>query len=129
MLPRNLRVTRAKDPRKTTQAIERARAKANSSNETNAGGVYNPRKDPNQQAAAGRAGKLYGRSGAANSKNGLPNGFKSPSHIIFEGRRASAKDTLPKDLKPRKKGKGKKVKPNNRGARRAAEWKKKQTAE
>lgn len=127
MLPRNLRVTRAKDPRKTAQAVERVRAKANASNTARTGSVYNPKKDPNQQAAAGRANKLFGRSGAA----GLPDGIKPPSHIIFEGRRASSRDALPKDLKMKQKGKGKgkKGRPTNRGARRAAEWKKKKSSD
>lgn len=126
MLPRKLRVTRAKDPRKTAQAIEKANAKANKSLNNTSNGIYNPRKTPQQQAAAGRASRLYGKSGASQGQRGLPDGIKPPAHIVFEGRRASSRDALPKDLKGKKgKGKGKKVKPTNRGARRAAEWQKK----
>lgn len=132
MLPRKLRVTRAKDPRKTTQAIERTKAKFNNSNgggndrkgkPFKKGGnasVYVPKLTPDQQAAAGRAGKLFGRAGG----NGLPGGIKAPEKIVFEGRRASSRDALPKDLKG-KKVKGKKGRPTNRGARRAADWRKK----
>ncbi|KOS18674.1 Nucleolar protein 12 [Escovopsis weberi] len=82
MLPRPLRVTRAKDPRKTASALDKARSKAD--------------------AAADK-------------------------QIIFEGRRASSKDALPKDLKGKKgkaKGKAKgQPKPKGRSARRASAWK------
>lgn len=135
MLPRALRVTRAKDPRKTALAQERANAKAHASDKQAARGTgYRPKITPEQQAAAGRAGKLLGRAGAAHmhrsSKGGAPNGSaldgkKTPEQIVFEGRRASSKDGRPKDLKFGKKGKGKKTRPMHRGARRAAEWKKK----
>ena len=135
MLPRALRVTRAKDPRKTAPAQERANAKAHASDKQAARGTgYRPKITPEQQAAAGRAGKLLGRAGAAHmhrsSKGGAPNGSaldgkKTPEQIVFEGRRASSKDGRPKDLKFGKKGKGKKTRPMHRGARRAAEWKKK----
>ncbi|UNI14684.1 Nucleolar protein 12 [Purpureocillium takamizusanense] len=134
MLPRPLRVTRAKDPRKTALAQERASAKANASdNSKGRGGTgYRPKITPEQQAAAGRAGKLLGRAGAAQMQRGGKDGAnaaalvskKSPEQIVFEGRRASSRDGRPKDLKFGKKGKGKKPKPTHRGARRAAEWKK-----
>lgn len=138
MLPRKLRVTRAKDPRKTNQAIERTKSKfnnANSNGNDRRGGkggklsqrgaaTYVPKMTPDQQAAAGRAGKLFGRRGNANGAgNGLPSGVKAPEKIIFEGRRASSRDALPKDLK--KKIKTKKARPTTRSARRGADWKKK----
>jgi nucleolar protein 12 len=129
MLPRKLRVTRAKDPRKTTQAIERSKAKAlntDSSSKRNSNSVYNPKMTPEQKSAAGRAKKLFGRkqSGA----NTLPIGIKAPEKVVFEGRRASARDALPKDLKAKKKNKAKKGRPTNRGARRASAWQKKTAA-
>lgn len=134
MLPRKLRVTRAKDPRKTASAIERSQAKANGGVGKKPARGYVAKATPEQLSAAGRHSRLLGRSGAkfaskgtqhGDSNSSLPDGIKSPSHIIFEGRRASSRDALPKDLKG-KKGKGKKGKPTNRGARRGAEWKKKQ---
>ncbi|TQV99729.1 hypothetical protein V2A60_005176 [Cordyceps javanica] len=142
MLPRKLRVTRAKDPRKTNQAVERAKSKFNNNsgsgskgNERGAGNRkasqkraanYVPKMTPDQQAAAGRAGKLFGRARAAGAQgNGvaLPNGVKAPERIVFEGRRASSRDALPKDLK--KKVKTKRARPTTRSARRGADWKKK----
>ncbi|OAA67562.1 nucleolar protein 12 [Cordyceps fumosorosea ARSEF 2679] len=136
MLPRKLRVTRAKDPRKTNQAMERTKAKFNSGKQAGdrgkaAGGVarkgastYVPKLTPDQQAAAGRAGKLFGRA-RANGGSGavLPSGVKAPEKIVFEGRRASSRDALPKDLK--KKVKSKRARPTTRSARRGADWKKK----
>ncbi|KAJ6780580.1 hypothetical protein PWT90_04063 [Aphanocladium album] len=141
MLPRKLRVTRAKDPRKTNQAIERTKAKFNSSGGGGGGGgkngserngkfarkgaaTYVPKMTPDQQAAAGRAGKLFGRAhGRAGGNTALPSGIKAPEKIVFEGRRASSRDALPKDLK--KKAKTKKARPTTRSARRGADWKKK----
>ena len=130
MLPRKLRVTRAKDPRKTTQAIERSKAKAlddGPSSKRNSNSIYNPKMTPEQKSAAGRARKLFGRKQGGGG-NTLPNGFKGPEKIVFEGRRASSRDALPKDLKAKKKNKAKTGRPTNRGARRAAAWQKKSAA-
>ncbi|KAM3563090.1 hypothetical protein MY1884_001460 [Beauveria asiatica] len=136
MLPRKLRVTRAKDPRKTNQAIERTKSKFNSNNNKNKGGerdgkplkkgaaTYVPKMTPDELAAAGRAGKLFGRARAgAPHGTALPSGVKAPEQIVFEGRRASSRDALPKDLK--KKVKTKRARPVTRSARRGADWKKK----
>ncbi|KGQ12751.1 hypothetical protein BB8028_0003g12980 [Beauveria bassiana] len=138
MLPRKLRVTRAKDPRKTNQAIERTKSKFNSNNNNNKnkGGerngkplkkgaaTYVPKMTPDELAAAGRAGKLFGRARAgASHGTALPSGIKAPERIVFEGRRASSRDALPKDLK--KKVKTKRARPVTRSARRGADWKKK----
>jgi nucleolar protein 12 len=51
-----------------------------------------------------------------------------PEHFVLEGKRASAKDGRPKDLKFGKKAKKKGGKPTNRGTRRAAEWRNKSAA-
>ncbi|EJP66931.1 RNA recognition domain-containing protein [Beauveria bassiana ARSEF 2860] len=136
MLPRKLRVTRAKDPRKTNQAIERTKSKFNSNNNKNKGSerndkplkkgaaTYVPKMTPDELAAAGRAGKLFGRARAgASHGTALPSGIKAPERIVFEGRRASSRDALPKDLK--KKVKTKRARPVTRSARRGADWKKK----
>ncbi|KAI1660877.1 hypothetical protein F4813DRAFT_348639 [Daldinia decipiens] len=149
MLPRVLRVSRAKDPRKTALAMERTQktkleglhSQDNKSKSTK----HKPKITPEQQSQAGRAGKLLGRAAAARQRHGVKGegkprkerkepatveAFKSPEQIIFEGRRASEKDGRPADLKFGK-TKGKKgvvkAKTKNRGARRAAEWRKKGT--
>ncbi|KAM0564429.1 hypothetical protein ACHAPJ_000642 [Fusarium lateritium] len=141
MLPRKLRVTRAKDPRKTALAQERARGKNIVANGAAKSTKYRHKATPEEQSMAGRTGKLLGRSAAVQQRhkkrpstqgpseeveNPLAN-IKGPEQFVFEGRRASAKDGTPKDLKLGKKGKGKgkSGKPQNRSARRAAEWKKK----
>lgn len=140
MLPRILRVTRAKDPRKTALAVERAKSKADNADGASRSTKYRPKATPEQQAAAGRTRKLLGRSAAVKQRFGGKKSFssavkgveaggqiKSPERIIFEGRRASQKDGLPKDLKlGKKKKKGKSARPQHRGARRAAAWQQKQ---
>ncbi|KAL7927505.1 hypothetical protein ACQKWADRAFT_276966 [Trichoderma austrokoningii] len=141
MLPRALRVTRAKDPRKTALAVERAKSKADNAEGASRSTKYKPKATPEEQAAAGRTRKLLGRSAAAKQRfGGKKKSFssavrdvgagggeiKTPERIIFEGRRASQKDGLPKDLKLGKKNKkGKSARPQHRGARRAAAWQQK----
>jgi nucleolar protein 12 len=125
MLPRKLRVTRAKDPRKTALAQERAQAKADAAGNKVRNTKYTPKLTPEQQAAAGRANRLLGRAGGfmhrKQAGSATTNG--TSERVVFEGNRASSKDGRPKDLKfGKKKGKGK---PKNRATRRAAEWRKK----
>ncbi|KAF4990884.1 hypothetical protein FGRMN_8193 [Fusarium graminum] len=141
MLPRKLRVTRAKDPRKTVLAQERARGKNIVPNGAAKSTKYKHKATPEEQSMAGRTGKLLGRSAAVQQRhkkrpstqgaseeveNPLA-GIKGPEQFVFEGRRATNRDALPKDLKAKKgkKGKGKSARPQNRSAKRAAEWKKK----
>ncbi|KAI8958715.1 hypothetical protein F5Y11DRAFT_335396 [Daldinia sp. FL1419] len=149
MLPRVLRVSRAKDPRKTALAMERAtKAKLEglqNQDKKSKSTKHKPKTTPEQQSQAGRAGKLLGRAAAARQRHGvkgegkprkdrkeatITDAFKSPEQIIFEGRRASEKDGRPADLKFGK-TRGKKgvvkAKTKSRGARRAAEWRKKGT--
>ncbi|GAP84819.1 putative RNA recognition domain-containing protein [Rosellinia necatrix] len=158
MLPRPLRVSRAKDPRKTALAMERT-SKARLTAPKIADGKrkstgYVPKITPEQQSQAGRAGKLFGHAAAAKRQRELRgdrqkprehreprdrgdkprengDGIKPPEQFIFEGRRASAKDGKPKDLKFGK-TKGKKgpvkTRTKGRGARRAAEWRKSKTS-
>ncbi|GAB1310161.1 Nucleolar protein 12 [Madurella fahalii] len=117
---------------------------------------YVPKLSAEAQTLAGRAGKLLGRFGAAqlfgNGKSGKKRSekrerdnkrnhhdrqagppsegrektIKPPEDFVFEGRRASAKDGRPKDLKFKgRSGKGKvhkKTKTKGRGAVRAAKW-------
>ncbi|ODA78286.1 hypothetical protein RJ55_05667 [Drechmeria coniospora] len=131
MLPRALRVTRAKDPRKTALNRERAAAKAEAASSDGRNTKYKHKATPEEKAAAGRASKLLGRAGAFLQRkkphaNGTAANMKTPEQIVFEGRRASSRDALSKDLKG-KKGKGKKGKgrPVTRATRRAQDWKKK----
>jgi nucleolar protein 12 len=158
MLPRILRVSRAKDPKKTALAVERTNkarleAAATADKARGVDGVagkpkstkYKHKATPEQQSLAGRASRLFGRAGAVREAQRLKQGdkklkhkdaktshavdlstLKTPEQIVFEGRRASSKDGKPKDLKFGK-VKGKKRPPlqaKNRGARRAAEWRK-----
>lgn len=150
MLPRVLRVSRAKDPRKTALAVERsqkARPEANRGEGRPKSTKYKPKATPEQQSLAGRAGRLLGRSAADRQRrefNGDSRGarkpreprvakptntngeLKTPEQIVFEGRRASANDGKPRDLKfGKSKGKKGAVKTKGRGAKRAAEWRKK----
>jgi nucleolar protein 12 len=155
MLPRALRVSRAKDPRKTSLAMERTTKarlevlKGADGKRKNIG--YTPKITPEQMSLAGRAGRLFGRAAVSKQRRELKgdrrkprepreevdkprdisDGIKPPEQFIFEGRRASARDGKPKDLKFGKK-KGKKAvvknKAKGRGARRAAEWRKSKPA-
>lgn len=125
-----------------TAAIEAA-SKAAKRNSTK----HVPKPTAEDQTFGGRAGKLLGRAAAfrasgkdrarrdtrgkpaaaASAGGDRPNGkesfvaknpgMKTPEAFIFEGRRASAKDAKPKDLKFKQgKGKNKKVsRPNKSG--------------
>jgi nucleolar protein 12 len=99
-------------------------------------GKYVPKPTAEAQTLAGRASKLLGRFGAAQlvgkppgkekkhrdrrnrgmsrgstgggeAAGGEKSGFKGPEQFVFEGRRASARDGKPKDLKFKTKGKAK----------------------
>lgn len=140
MLPRILRVTRAKAVNKTASAVRsskpNARTGGQSKGNPNREGIYQPKISSEQQSLQGRASKLFGKAGAARFKKvtkpgkaeqgrieGIP---KRPEDIIFEGHRASAKSGRPKDLKlGRQPGGKKKGAPKTRSSRRGAEWKKK----
>lgn len=136
LLPRALRVTRAKDPRKTAKLQERRNEKMMAASHDAKSTKYKKKLTPEERSMAGRAGRLLGRSAAAaqgrktrghgpRSREGAPAGLiKSPEQIVFEGTRASSNGGRPKDLKLGKKSKGKPSKPTGRGARRAAEWRK-----
>ncbi|KAF7940232.1 uncharacterized protein EAE98_000359 [Botrytis deweyae] len=144
MLPRILRVVRAKAQHK--QVSSRPTARQPKSSKTSQ--VYNPKVDPNQASLQGRATKLLGKAGGAKfkktgandttlgsrgdkqvsgngeAKSGMA-GIKAPESFVFEGYRASASKGKPKDLKLGGKGGGKKKgKPRTRSSNRGAEWKK-----
>ncbi|KAJ1333852.1 nucleolar protein 12 [Microdochium nivale] len=94
MLPRALRVSRAKNPRNTALAVERTvKAKLSGGGEPvpKAGSTkYQHKATPEQQSQAGRAGRLLGRAGAAKAAaelKGKKLKTKPPRH---ESRAASA---------------------------------------
>jgi nucleolar protein 12 len=147
MLPRLLRVTRAKAMQKTAKAQERKRKEpfakpalkaANPNNVV----IYNPKMSSQQSSLAGRAARLLGKAGAAtfgkrdailakgvkDATEGMKKvedgAIKGPEAFIFEGYRASAKNGKPKDLKLGGKNVKSKGKPKNHGSKRASEWKK-----
>ncbi|ROT41563.1 hypothetical protein SODALDRAFT_273133, partial [Sodiomyces alkalinus F11] len=149
LLPRTLRVTRAKalhktaliQQRKSKPAATIKRAKPDGEQKSAA---YNPKVTPEQLSMAGRAAKLLGRSGALRGKGGKggsdmdrsgkrkpgpANGSgvvpKTPEQIIFEGRRASEKDGRPSDLKLGKKVKKGRVAKSKGRTARSSSWKQK----
>lgn len=153
MLPRILRVVRAKAMKKTALASSSSKPRHNGSNNPkDKNRIYNPKVSSEASSLQGRAGKLLGRAGAANYKKksltgandtsvgmrGNVNSYggggeiegiaKTPQKIVFEGYRATSKNGRPKDLKLGGKGggSGKKGggKPKTRSTRRASEWKK-----
>ncbi|KAL5329791.1 hypothetical protein ACEPPN_003310 [Leptodophora sp. 'Broadleaf-Isolate-01'] len=142
MLPRVLRVVRAKAVRKTANAAAASRPDQRNARNGNKPRIYQPKTTSEMSSLQGRAGKLLGKSGAAQFKkkdaasgaNGTVMGkkgdgkvlegiAKSPESIVFEGYRASSKNGRPKDLKMggAKKGKGK---PKTRSSTRASSWRK-----
>lgn len=135
MLPRILRVTRAKAMKKTANAQKREfaprPAAVKGANNPNNVVIYNPKMSAQQLSLQGRAGKLLGRAGAAQFRKREDGGgkgaegIKGPEAFIFEGYRASAKSGKPKDLKLGGKNvKGKGGKPKTRSSQRGSEWKK-----
>ncbi|VUC19880.1 unnamed protein product [Clonostachys rosea] len=138
MLPRALRVTRAKDPRKTAQAQKRIADSGKGINGDAKNTKYRKKLTPEELSMGGRAAKLLGRSGAAaerrkarvtdDKKDDVSSTvLKTPEEIVFEGTRASVRTGAAKGKRLSKKLRGKKgSQPTGRGARRAAEWKKKQ---
>jgi nucleolar protein 12 len=148
MLPRILRVVRAKAVRKTALASQAARSDSKSRN-ANKERIYNPKLSSEAASLQGRASKLLGRAGAAQlkkkegsganmtelgkrgqgQKTGVEGGSKiegiakTPESIVFEGYRASAKAGKPR-LKIGKGGGKNKGKPKTRSSKRASDWKK-----
>jgi nucleolar protein 12 len=151
MLPRVLRVTRAKAVRKTAlaSAASRTGPKNTKPGQKSQLGGYNPKISSEVSSLKGRASKLLGKAGAAQFKSGA-NGtmigrrgegekerrtsgggkaatgvMRTPESIVFEGYRASAKSGKPRDLKMGGGGGGKKKgKPRTRATKRSTEWRK-----
>lgn len=104
MLPRKLRVTRAKKLPKKRDGPET--------------GSHGKALGEGFSTLQGRAGKLFGRAGAAKMK---AEGRKSISgnSVVFEGNRASEGSSR---IKIKTKSRGSKGKPKNRSAKRAAAY-------
>ncbi|WPG97350.1 Hypothetical protein R9X50_00012400 [Acrodontium crateriforme] len=132
MLPRKLRVSRAKAPKKNAKP-ESGRPVAGKQN----GSGYQRKLTGKEASNMGRAAKLYGRAAAAQqakqfsstpkerresgAKPDTDNGIRKPEEFIFEGHRAKAssgKAGLKLGGKKQKTGK-----PDNRSAKRAAAYK------
>lgn len=126
MLPRKLRVTRAKTIKRNAKPTSTAHLPPHRSTNPNKSPIYNPRADPTVQSNMGRAGKLLGRAAAAQARKGGPlagqQGFKTPESFVFEGHRASSNGGKGKSgIKLGGSGK-KKGKPRTRSTNRAAAW-------
>ena len=125
MLPRPLRVTRAKNPKSTVQALQKRGIRPSS-----APALNNDKKKPGtkEKSVSRRETKLLGVAGAARQARGkdahVKKGVKTPENIIFEGKRASAGDIdgLSKRHRAKKSGTAKRLK--GKRAQRAKEWKK-----
>lgn len=127
MLPRILRVTRAKDPKKTASYSQQGKAPNRDVRPAKVRGLYTPKVSSQTQSLAGRAGKLLGRAGAAQfnsaDKDRGPNKkingtAQTPEDIVFEGYRASSKQgkgTLKLGGSGKKQGK-----PRTRSSKRGA---------
>jgi nucleolar protein 12 len=121
MLPRKLRVMRAK-------SIKRNTPKKDTWSRPATNGVYNPKISGQQKSTIGRASKLLGRAGAAlinraekpTRDPGKTNGLKTPESFVFEGHRATSGSYVGNKKRTSKQRKGK---PENRSARRAMAWK------
>ena len=129
MLPRILRVTRAKNIRKTTGSKDQGKHHDRRERARKSVAKYALKVSSEAQSLSGRAGKLLGRAGAARvqSAGDRPAGSKSEvdtipktqEPIVFEGYRASSKQSKgTMKLGGRKQGK-----PRTRSSRRGAEFK------
>lgn len=127
MLPRPLRVSRAKNPRSTTQALHR-RGIFPSTGPAAVKGKGKPSPNDRKPGATRREMKTLGVAGAARhsrqKEDHAERKVKTPEHIIFEGKRAAAGDAggLAKRHKAKKSVTGKRLK--GKRAQRAKDWKK-----
>ena len=103
MLPRKIRVMRAKKERKTTEAPKVP--------------VRGQKLGEAQKTLHGRAGKLLGKAGAAKLKAGV--NAPNPQSLVFEGRRATEDGSR---IKVKTKSRGLKGKPKTRSTKRAAAY-------
>ncbi|KAL8821509.1 MAG: hypothetical protein Q9223_000475 [Gallowayella weberi] len=135
LLPRILRVTRAKKITKNALSKSEHGNRAHEKARSNA--IYIPKVDSAAQSLSGRAGRLFGRAGAAYVKGqdgfgrgscvkGAGSVTKTPEQALFEGYRASSNNNASKQgtgaqiggLKKKRPGK-----PRTRSSRRGAAFK------
>lgn len=131
LLPRMLRVTRAKKMTKTAGQRLHSGINSGGAKPTVSTAKYSP-KDPVAQSMSGRAGKLFGRAGAAQLKSRTGsvndrhfmkepgNGPKALEQVVFEGYRASSKQSRGAKLGGSRTKRGK---PRTRSSRRGADFK------
>ncbi|KAL8907590.1 MAG: hypothetical protein Q9207_001327 [Kuettlingeria erythrocarpa] len=131
LLPRMLRVTRAKKITKTATQKSHPGIPPGGTKPTLSTARYSP-KDPVAQSMSGRAAKLLGRAGAAqwkrpksnmnnkHSMRGPGNVPKAPEQVVFEGYRASSKPSRAAGPGGSRKEQGN---PRTRSSRRGAEFK------
>lgn len=127
MLPRKLRVARAKAQKKNAKpGASRPSVRPNTSR-------YQRKITGEEASKIGRASKLFGRAGATQMKNDFKGvhkpagGIQAPEKFVFEGHRASSKSGK-SGLKLGGRGKKKPGKPTNRSAKRGAAFKSKAKA-
>ncbi len=130
MLPRILRVTRAKNIRKIASSKDQGKRHVTTNKVTKPTGTFTPKISSEAQSLSGRASKLLGRAGAAQLRGadrtevqkGKVGGTAKPQEsIVFEGYRASSKQgkgTMKLGSSGKKQGK-----PRTRSSRRGAEFK------
>jgi nucleolar protein 12 len=140
MLPRKLRVTRAKKPTKKPSKDSSRNSKVVSKGDTS----YRAKPSSQSQSLAGRAAKLLGKAGgsrfthperapgrdsrddgAKRQKTQIlaPGVMKTPESIVFEGYRASSNSKVTGFKTGGKGGGKKKGKPRTRSTARASAWK------
>ena len=130
MLPRILRVTRAKNVKKLGGQVEKDSRKPQLERNRGMSTAYSPKTPAQLQSLSGRASKLFGRAVAAQIKaketrqsKGSEAAYpaKKPETFVFEGYRASrqqGKGAVRTGGSGRSQGK-----PRNRSSRRGAEFK------
>ena len=126
MLPRLLRVTRAKAVTKTASHQKAASSRPNARAGGKRIGHYKAKPSSEALSLAGRAGKLLGKAGAARLRRvdvdpaagrGRKVGMKTPEKMVFEGHRAS------RNQGGSALGKTRKGKPTTRSSRRGTAFK------
>jgi nucleolar protein 12 len=135
MLPRKLRVTRAKHMNKTASASNSTKLLVSTANPARSDNkIYNPKPNSQMQSLHGRASKLLGRAGAAKlrasahdatkvKRGGPIAAMKTPETVVFEGYRAKSGARLPGMRISGGSGKKKGGKERSRRTARAAAWK------
>lgn len=128
LLPRKLRVTRAKRIRKNAPGPASSRM-SKSTPPGVPGQVYVPKVSSHLQSLRGRAGKLLGRAGAAQLDQctaRVPSSTRStdvgPNPSVFEGHRASSRHGGSHGLKLAG-SRARKEKPRTRSSKRGTAWK------